>query len=398
MTDDHQARLIRIAGKLTALRDMPEPPKAFGVASHGFRLADPLPEAAVAEFEERHEVSLPAAFRLFVTQLGSEGAGPGHGLTRLTRSCCRYRRSGHLARPSGYLPGPRYRDDWEQRHEQPPGPDRILMPGTLVVADHGCSLVTRLVVTGPARGRLINLDHDGPVGPYVVEDPDFLSWYERWLDETLAGYDVGWFGERLPLDEAALIAVLADGPSPDRRIRAGESLGMAPVISTAGLAALATAVTSDDAPVVRAALLRPGDDQRESAAREIAGAARARTPVDLEALVILGLLTLDDVLAELATDDLERRRAAAYRLAWDRGGVDGAVPADVAAELIADPDPLLRSHGIALVQWFAITALHPELRRMQGDEADPWVRHWLDWCLHERPTGPERTGLLDPPF
>jgi hypothetical protein len=29
----------------------------------------------VAEFEERHEVSLPPVYRLFVTELGGEGAG-----------------------------------------------------------------------------------------------------------------------------------------------------------------------------------------------------------------------------------------------------------------------------------------------------------------------------------
>ncbi|MEO3927719.1 hypothetical protein ABGB07_28200 [Micromonosporaceae bacterium B7E4] len=37
-------------------------------------------------------------------------------------------------------------------------------------------------------------------------------------------YDVARFGERLPSEEAELIAVLADDPSPERRARAGESL------------------------------------------------------------------------------------------------------------------------------------------------------------------------------
>ena len=55
----------------------------------------------------------------------------------------------------------------------------MFLPGTLNIASHGCSLVTRLVVTGPARGRLLNLDCEGPAGPYVVEDADFLAWYER---------------------------------------------------------------------------------------------------------------------------------------------------------------------------------------------------------------------------
>ena len=78
-------------------------------------------------------------------------------------------------------------------------------------------------MTGPARGRLLNLDYEGPVGPDVVEDAGFLAWYERWLDEAVAGYDVGWFGERLPLDEPGLIAALpatrhqSGGPAPRPR-------------------------------------------------------------------------------------------------------------------------------------------------------------------------------------
>lgn len=33
-----------------------------------------------------------------------------------------------------------------------PGPDRVSLPGALKIANHGCSLVTRLVVMGLARG------------------------------------------------------------------------------------------------------------------------------------------------------------------------------------------------------------------------------------------------------
>ena len=107
----------------------------------------------MTEFEERHEVALPPAYRLFVTGLGDGGAGPGYHLSSLSTSCRPGCLPGHLARPSPYLPGPRYRGDWEQRYEDPPGPDRMFLRGTLRISDHGCTLVTRLVVTGPARGR-----------------------------------------------------------------------------------------------------------------------------------------------------------------------------------------------------------------------------------------------------
>ena len=143
MVDADHVRLGRIAEKLAEARAKPVVPTPFGAEAHGFVVGPPLSEAVVAEFEERHEVSLPPAYRLFVTELGGEGAGPGYGLCRLKPSCCAYRRSGHLAQPSPYLPGPRYPVDWEQRHEDPPGPGQNFLRGTLAVAAHGCSLTTQ---------------------------------------------------------------------------------------------------------------------------------------------------------------------------------------------------------------------------------------------------------------
>ncbi|WP_203919609.1 hypothetical protein [Rugosimonospora africana] len=210
-------------------------------------------------------------------------------------------------------------------------------------------------MTGPARGRLFNLDDEGPVGPYVVEDSDFLAWYERWLDEAVAGYDCGWFGERLPLDEPTLIAVLADDPSPQRGARAGESLLSLPMVSDAAWTALARAVATDIDPNVRAELLheltwQSYDRQRrpehpEAAADKVAQYARSRTPIGLRALAVLHKLTLDDLLPELASYDLERRRKAAYLLDWNPGKTRREKPPRdvldrVVGRLLVDPDPL----------------------------------------------------------
>ena len=144
--------LCRIADKLAAARALPVVPDAFGVEAHGFELGPPLPEAVVTEFEERHEVTLPAEYRLVVTELGDGGAGPGYRLSRLNTSCCTHHRSGHLAQPSPYLPGPRYVGDWEERYEDPPGPNSVFLRTTLETAGHGCSLVTQLTARGLRAG------------------------------------------------------------------------------------------------------------------------------------------------------------------------------------------------------------------------------------------------------
>ncbi|RAY12930.1 hypothetical protein DPM19_23255 [Actinomadura craniellae] len=367
--------------------------------AHGFELGAPLPEAVVAEFEERHEVTLPPAYRLFITELGNDGAGPGVGLCNLSKACPAHCRSPHLARPSTYVPGPRYLDDWEQRYEDPPDPRRIFLPGTLEIAHHGCTLVTRLVVTGPARGRLLNLDCDGSLGPYVVEDPDFLAWYERWLDEALAGYDIGWFGEQLPLQEPELVAALTDDPSPERRSRAGKSLLQLPALGDNAWDVLLDAMTTDADPTVRAELwdlLRWKRhrhprllDNAEAIADEVARYARSCTPTGITALNILRRLTFTDVLPELASPDLERRRRAAYQLAWPWGFIERDLPQDllneVTSALLGDADALLRSHGVAVVHQFGLTRLRPLLRELHKTETDPWVRHRLGWDPSEQP-------------
>jgi hypothetical protein len=381
VVDADHVRLGRIADKLAAARAMPEPPQAFGVKSHGFKLGAPLPEAVVAEFEERHEVALPPEYRLFVTEVGDGGAGPGHSLSRVNASCDTPSCPRHLAQPSPYLPGPRYFGDWEQRYEDPPGPDQMFLRGTLEVAGHGCSLYTRLVVTGPARGRLFNLDCGGSLGPYVVEDPDFLAWYERWLDEAVAGYWVGWFGERLPLEEPELIAVLADDPSPERRVRAADSLLGLPAVSDSVWTALSDAMTTDAAFYLlrsRKYGHQPKPVNVEAVRDEVARYARSRTPLDLEALDFVCRLTLADVLAELADHDLERRRRAAYWLArrfrLAKTDPQGGPLEDAVGRLLGDPDPLLRLHGVAAVRLFDLGRLYPRLRELQQTETSPWVR------------------------
>lgn len=101
MVDADRVRLGRIAGKLAAVRALPVPPQAFGAEAHEFKLGVPLSEAVVAEFEERHEVTLPPPYRLFVTELGDGGAGPGYGLDGCYVRPWQLRRTGARLTPVG---------------------------------------------------------------------------------------------------------------------------------------------------------------------------------------------------------------------------------------------------------------------------------------------------------
>jgi integrase/recombinase XerD len=65
---------------------------------------------------------------------------------------------------------------------------------------------------------MIGVDPHNASHTAVAVGADFLAWYERWLDEAVAGYDVGWFGERLPLEKPGKVATIPLAPRTARAI------------------------------------------------------------------------------------------------------------------------------------------------------------------------------------
>lgn len=130
----------------------------FGADSHKYQLGPSVSEETIAAFETRFGVFLPDGYRNFLLWVGDGGAGPFYGLYPLkTVEPCR------LPDYSGGL---------------------VLPLGT-----QGCTLMTGLVLDGPDQGRVIYYDKDRCGPPTVMREPDFLSWYERWTREVIAGYD-----------------------------------------------------------------------------------------------------------------------------------------------------------------------------------------------------------------
>ncbi|MGI5379468.1 SMI1/KNR4 family protein [Streptomyces sp. CA-251387] len=155
----------------------------FGADTHRYELTPALPEAEIRAFEEEHGIDLPEEYRSFVAKVSNGPAGPGYGLMPLT------------------TPRPEADGDWavdeEWAQDRLPGrlaapfplaeplPGRIGAPsdeptqGTLVLADEGCGICLRLILTGPRAGEVWRIDPDW--GGFVPVSPGFGAWYGEWL-------------------------------------------------------------------------------------------------------------------------------------------------------------------------------------------------------------------------
>lgn len=160
-----------------------------------FQLNPPLAEAEVQAFEAEHGIRLPEDYRAFLIHAGNGGAGPIYGLYSLDE-CNDFAdwvgadvQADFLIRPCPLSPDIPITPDWRERFG-----DTSPYQGSLTLGSRGCTYETQLIVSGPYAGRVIYVDADENAPPYFVREPDFLAWYERWLDELLLGYDQHHFG------------------------------------------------------------------------------------------------------------------------------------------------------------------------------------------------------------
>jgi SMI1 / KNR4 family (SUKH-1) len=202
--DPLEARCARIVRKLREAKKRGFMP--FGAAVHRFRLNPPLSEAEVAAFEARYGVRLPEGYRAFMTRVANGGAGPAYGLIPLTDLFTADSDDPDdppipedlVRRPFPYTGfyNPRTDSAWdglekavergEVTREEADRRRWQLDAGSLALADLGDGYLYFLVVTGPTRGQVwVDLQiNDEGLDPTHME---FLDWYERWLDRTLAG-------------------------------------------------------------------------------------------------------------------------------------------------------------------------------------------------------------------
>ncbi|WP_080753707.1 SMI1/KNR4 family protein [Janthinobacterium lividum] len=245
-TNSHSEQIQRIKTKLTNAQKADKELKVFGADSHQYRIKPPAPEREVRAFEERFSLVLPECYRSFLTSLGNGGqstcgsaAGPfygiyplGHGVDELAE-----RPASHLNKPAIINPA-MTDEEWERLMERIKDDDEIsdeeyekerekIYGGLLPIGSQGCTCIHALVLNGPHAGRVVNLDIDLQ-RPQFAFEMNFLDWYERWLDEVIAGYltegGPTWFGYTMRGDDNQLMHAYAKANNRDTKLEALKGL------------------------------------------------------------------------------------------------------------------------------------------------------------------------------
>ena len=234
ITEAQKQRIERILHKLDQVRQ--KGLTCFGAEAHKFRLNSPLDQHEVLRFEEEHQIRLPEDYRNFLVLAGNGGAGPYYGLYKLDQWkdfiewVCDEVPADILSLPCPLRSDMVRDNDWESRLEGCVSPYQ----GLITLGTQGCTYEMGLIITGKCAGRVVYLDADGQP-PYVVREPDFLGWYERWLDELLGGYEMSWFGIGLGGDESQLLGLLDNRTASETdRIEAVQAMSRLPHLSKRG--------------------------------------------------------------------------------------------------------------------------------------------------------------------
>lgn len=214
---DYSPQISRILQKLALARSADPELKVFGASDHRYMIHAPASIESIEEFESRHSVKLPEAYRQFLLQVGNggsgylgSGAGPFYGIYALGAGLDDIpvdQPDGVPAKPCLLSPGME-KTAWtalisslgldseldDTAYDEAIG---TLFGGLLPIGSQGCTYLHCLVLNGPFAGRVLNIDQERTQPPAFAYEPDFLAWYERWLDEVISGdllQQPSWFG------------------------------------------------------------------------------------------------------------------------------------------------------------------------------------------------------------
>lgn len=196
----------RILRKLSEVRANPPKHEIFGASSHKYRLCQPASESRLMATESADGFRYPDALRAFYMLVGCisikecaclhYGPGPFYGIYA-PESCYAIfdeQRSQSTLYPRMDEPA------WQKLNGEMNEENVRLFSGILVFGTSGCSFHQAIVLEGQFAGRVVYIDFERSV-PTFCADLNFMDWYERWLDEILAGYNLRRFGELPPGNE-----------------------------------------------------------------------------------------------------------------------------------------------------------------------------------------------------
>jgi len=197
-------QIQRIKDKLAKLQNIgwENYKDSTGVWGHQFQMNPPLSQEQLVAFETHFDIDLPEGYRDFLFEVGNGGAGPYYGILPIERWYQWLIPYGNMSleetvKSLEFNPHDYFSQEYAERAnsltgyglEYKEGPSKRY--GTIAISSQGCGIYCFLVVNGIERGRVFYVGDMHT--PYFMPDPDFLSWYERWLDETLSGKKIGWF-------------------------------------------------------------------------------------------------------------------------------------------------------------------------------------------------------------
>jgi len=214
---DYNEQVQRIKQKLSAAKKADRQLKVFGAESHKYTLNKPATAEEVTQFEQQYAIELPGCYKAFLLQIGNGGnahansaAGPFYGIYPLGGNVDELiydTVEKHLKNDCVIYP--KMSDDfWASLTQKINGNDDLsdedyenergrIFGGILPIGSQGCSYLHGIVLNGPYKGRVVNLDLDAQKPRFAFES-NFLDWYERWLDEVISGQLMeegpSWFG------------------------------------------------------------------------------------------------------------------------------------------------------------------------------------------------------------
>lgn len=144
----------------------------------GIKMGDVLSEEDIIRFEERCNIKLPQAYRIFLKEIGN---GCRSMINGFRLNCLSDIEQKDLSRPFMLEKEWIWDNDDTDRNILAQMIETKAYNGEIELINVGCCMSYNLIVTGKCRGEVWNFADVG-VQP-CCERQDFLGWFELWLDE-----------------------------------------------------------------------------------------------------------------------------------------------------------------------------------------------------------------------